>query len=253
MKCLFVTILLIVQSFIQVTSAQVYQQSESDSTIKISLLKTNAFKKSMIIPSVLILTGIYSTTDNDIINQYDIQKERNERMPNFHTRVDDYLVFAPIVAVFGLNLAGVQGENDLRNRTALLVKTELLVIAITFSLKEITEVPRPDTSEPTSMPSGHTALAFAAATFMHKEYGKQSVWYSIGAYSIASSVGVIRVLNNRHWISDVFVGAGIGIISTNIVYLTHRYKRKKQKQGHVSILPSWHGDGGGISLFYKFN
>lgn len=59
-----------------------------------------------------------------------------------------------------------------------------------------------------------------AATILHKEYGvTRSPWYSVGGYAIASGVGLMRVLNNRHWISDVMVGAGVGIISTELGYL----------------------------------
>jgi membrane-associated phospholipid phosphatase len=68
-----------------------------------------------------------------------------------------------------------------------------------------------------------------AATFLHKEYGHKSIWYSIGGYSIATTVGVMRVIGNRHWLSDVFVGAGIGILSTELVYATHQYKLSKGK------------------------
>ena len=67
--------------------------------------------------------------------------------------------------------------------------------------------------------SGHTAFAFAAATILHKEYGQtRSPLYSIAGYSLATITGVGRVLNNRHWVSDVLVGAGIGIVSTDLGY-----------------------------------
>ena len=57
-----------------------------------------------------------------------------------------------------------------------------------------------------------------AATMFHKEYGVRSPWYSIGAYTVATATSVSRLLNNRHWVSDVMVGAGIGILSTELGY-----------------------------------
>ena len=39
-----------------------------------------------------------------------------------------------------------------------------------------------------------------------------SPWYAVGGYAVATFTGVMRVLNNRHWISDVLSGAGIGIL-----------------------------------------
>ena len=57
-----------------------------------------------------------------------------------------------------------------------------------------------------------------AATMLSKEYGCRSPWYSIGGYSVATAVGVMRIANNKHWLSDVLVGAGIGIITTELGY-----------------------------------
>ena len=48
------------------------------------------------------------------------------------------------------------------------------------------------------------------------------------AYGIATSVGVVRMANNKHYLSDVLVGAGLGILSMKMSYLTHQYKWKKK-------------------------
>lgn len=77
-------------------------------------------------------------------------------------------------------------------------------------------MPRPDGSNNKSFPSGHTATAFMAATMLHKEYGGRSPWYSIAGYSMATVTGVSRMLNNKHWLSDVLVGAGIGILGVSV-------------------------------------
>lgn len=86
-----------------------------------------------------------------------------------------------------------------------------------------------DNSAPTTFPSGHTAgTAFLAATFLDEQYRHVSKWISVGGYVIATSVGVSRILNNRHWISDVLAGAGIGMLSVKLVSLTHQYKWKSK-------------------------
>lgn len=215
-----------------------------------TVLNRNAIKRVVAVPLFLTAAGLYSMSDNDIINKFSVQEERNEWMPAFRHNADDYLQFSPIVIVYGLNIAGVKGKNDFANRTAILLKTELLVGALTYSLKKATAVPRPDTGQPTSFPSGHTAQAFAVATFMAKEYGDQSIWYSIGAYSVATGVGVMRMMNNRHWVSDVLVGAGIGILSTNLVYLTHQHKWGKQKRraSGMIVAPTYSGRSFGVFL-----
>ena len=93
-----------------------------------------------------------------------------------------------------------------------------LMAAAVNSLKYSFRVMRPDGSTRNSFPSGHTATAFMTATMLHKEYGHRSPWYSIGGYTLATLTGVTRQLNNRHWMSDVMVGAGIGILATEFGY-----------------------------------
>lgn len=216
--------------------------SRPDDTIQLqSILKRKDLKRLLAPPLLFTIAGLYSMSDNDLLNKFSIQEERNEWMPVFRHNADDYLQYAPIAIVYGLNVAGIEGKNDLVNRTAILIKTELLVGAVTYSLKKLTAVPRPDTGQPTSFPSGHTAQAFAAATFLAKEYGNRSLWYSIGAYTIATGVGAMRMMNNRHWVSDVLVGAGIGILSTNVVYLTHQYKwgKKNRTDSRLIVSPTY--------------
>lgn len=215
-----------------------------------TIVKKKVFKQLVPAPLFLTAAGLYSMSDNDLLNKFSIQEERNEWMPAFRHNADDYLQFAPIVIVYGLNMAGIKGRNDFANRTAILVKTELLVGALTYSLKKITAVPRPDTGQPTSFPSGHTAQAFAAATFMAKEYGGEGIWYSVGAYTIATGVGAMRMMNNRHWVSDVLVGAAIGILSTNLVYLTHQYRwGKKNRAGSgLIVAPTYSQKSFGLFL-----
>ena len=106
--------------------------------------------------------------------------------------------------------------------------------AAVFGLKNLTHQLRPDNSGYNSFPSGHTAQAFAAATFLSEEYKSKFKWMPYLAYGIASSVGVLRMANNKHYISDVLVGAGLGILSMKMSYLTHQYKwGKKHKTAPV--------------------
>ena len=226
---------------------------QKDLFVKDITLKSVAFRRAVIAPALLIAAGV-STLDDDNDDNYEVQEERNRHIPNFRHRADDYLQHSPIVIVYGLNWLGVKGKNDFANRTAILIKSEMMMAILTFSLKRITAVPRPDTKELTSFPSGHTAQAFAAATFMAREYGHKSIWYSIGAYTVATGVGAMRVMNNRHWISDVMVGAGIGILSTNLAYLTHQYRwGKKNKGGQTTVMPSYDGQTGMVTIIHRIN
>ena len=100
----------------------------------------------------------------------------------------------------------------------------ILVYGVKYSLCRL----RPDQSAYNSFPSGHAAKAFMAATMLHKEYEGRSPWISIGGYGLASLTGVSRVLNNKHWLTDVVAGAAIGIGSVHLGYfITDKIFRHK--------------------------
>ena len=56
------------------------------------------------------------------------------------------------------------------------------------------------------------------AEFLRREYWDTAPVVGILGYTFASVVGVSRVLNNRHWVSDVIAGAGVGILSVQVAY-----------------------------------
>lgn len=88
-----------------------------------------------------------------------------------------------------------------------------------------------------SFPSGHTTVAFAAATVFALEY-KNRPLVPIVAYSAATLIGLSRITENKHWATDVFVGAAIGYLAgRNVVNNYHRYARLKSpnKKKNTSI------------------
>jgi membrane-associated phospholipid phosphatase len=81
-----------------------------------------------------------------------------------------------------------------------------------------------------SFPSGHTTIAFAAATVFAKEY-KDKLYVPIIAYSAATLIGISRITENKHWTTDVLTGAVIGYMAgKNIVNNYHRYAKLKAPQ-----------------------
>lgn len=136
-----------------------------------------------------------------------------------NTHVDDYLQYAPAALMLGLKAAGVESRSSWGR---MLTSDAISIVVMSLSvngLKSAISTKRPDSSADNSFPSGHTATAFMTATMLHKEYGARSYWYSVGAYSAATATGMMRVINNRHWASDVLVGASLGILSTEVGYL----------------------------------
>ncbi|MCZ4407285.1 phosphatase PAP2 family protein [Cryomorphaceae bacterium 1068] len=209
------------------------------------------FRRSLIAPAAFFVAGGIAFTDNPIWSDDAWEDARNRNFPDFRTTADDYLAFAPIVAAYGLELAGVKGAHSLRDRSAILFKAELIAVAIVTPLKLGTNRVRPNGDNDESFPSGHTAQAFISATFLHREYGHLSPWYSIGGYAVAGSVGVLRILNNKHYLSDVLFGAGIGLLATNLAYLTHGYKRTKRIEG-LTIMPTYNEGTVGVFAGLRF-
>ncbi len=144
---------------------------------------------------------------------------RSDYLPTFRYKYDDYLQFSPAVAMVAMKALGVESRSSWERMivsggfsTGIMLST---VYAVKYGLGRL----RPDGSTYNSFPSGHTAMAFTSATLLHKEYGYLSPWVSIAGYSVATVTGISRALNNRHWLSDIVVGAGVGILSTELGYL----------------------------------
>lgn len=157
------------------------------------------------------------------------REARQNLQPEFHHRFDDQLQFGGIALSTGLKLAGVEGRSAwgryLASAGLSYAAMALMVNVVKYSAHEM----RPDGSTANSFPSGHTATAFVGATVLHKEYGlTRSPWYSVAGYAMATTTGVMRSLNNRHWISDILVGAGIGILSTDLGYMLGDVMFKKR-------------------------
>jgi membrane-associated phospholipid phosphatase len=155
----------------------------------------------------------------------------NERSAIFPTKihVEDALWAAPVSAYFLGNVIGLKPQHGFKNRLILAASAYLLSNAISVPLKNRIKEPRP--SDPNALvawPSGHTANAFTGATLLHLEYGKKHPWISVSAFALASMVGTLRILNNKHALNDVVAGAGIGIFSSSLVYYIND-KIKKHK------------------------
>lgn len=187
------------------------------------------------IPVTLGVLGIVANGNGPESFKKEIVEERNEHFSGFHTRIDDYLQFSPLLIAYGLDAMGIPSKTDIGNRTAILLKGELLMVGTVFALKSYTHQLRPDGSTFNSFPSGHTAQAFAAATLLSEEYKDRFHWMPFAAYGLASSVGALRIANNRHYISDVLLGAGIGILSMKASYWTHKYKWGKHRSKPVEF------------------
>lgn len=148
----------------------------------------------------------------------DIRDLRNSIAPNFRYCYDDYLQYSPSLILVGLKAFKYEGRSSWGRMLTADAFSYAIMGLVTNGLKYSICRMRPDMSQKNSFPSGHTATAFMMATWLHKEYGWRNPWISFAGYSIATITGVSRILNNRHYMSDVVAGAAIGIGSVHLGY-----------------------------------
>lgn len=132
-------------------------------------------------------------------------------------------VVVPVTA--GIIVAGLVTHKPALLHSGLRIGASMVVASlVTGAFKYALGVERPyDTEEPgdfdpgsgnSSMWSGHTAVAFSFATALSQEIHKP--WATVGLYSLATATAVSRVYQGQHWVSDVLVGAAVGIGSAKL-------------------------------------
>jgi len=243
-----------------------YAQTDS---LKISVEKTRCQKTEQIlgiaVPSAMITYGLISLGgDNNSLRRLDhnVRNSIADKNAFWYIHADNYLQFSPAVAAFGMKLGGVESAHNLKDMAIIYALSNVLETGIIFTGKNITGRERPDASNNQSFPSGHTATAFVAAEFLHQEYKDKSVWISVGGYAMASFIGVARIYNDKHWLSDVITGAGVGILSTKAVYWAYPYMQrifcKKNADGKAKstaqamFFPSYNQQCLSINFLYSF-
>lgn len=188
-------------------------QSSSKEESKLDKFSSSRLYQMTYVGVPLVAAGLIVKREDDHFRSL-----RNDYMPKFRNHTDDYLQFAPAAVMFGLKTAGVEGRSSWGRMLVSDAFAAMLMGGVVNTLKTTTHVMRPDGSNNHSFPSGHTATAFMTATMLSKEYGHKSPWISIGAYTTATATGLMRMANNKHWLSDVLTGAGIGILTTEMGY-----------------------------------
>jgi membrane-associated phospholipid phosphatase len=212
--------------------------------------------KQLIIPSVAILYGVASLKidllkDLNSSTNYEIQEHKPE-----HIVLDNFAQYAPAAVVYGLNLVGLKGKHNFRDRSIIYFTSQAVSASIVYPIKHLVKERRPDGTNTQSFPSGHTATAFSSAQFLFREYKDTNLWISLSGYPIAVFTGVYRILNNRHWVGDVAAGAGIGIMSTEVAYWLYpkinRLLGGASSKKQVMLVPYYQSGNYGLSLSKTF-
>ena len=201
-----------------------------------------------ILPASCVTYGI-SSLFVPSIRDIDLAVQNNQ--PGFQvTRLDDYLIYTPLVSNMVLGLGGIQSKNRFRDKALIYLMSTGLNAVLAYPTKKIASRARPDKSDLYSFPSGHTSNAFVGAEFFWQEYKDKSKLLASTGYVIAAATGYLRIRNNKHWLSDVVAGAGTGILSTRLVY--HFYPKISKKlfgdSDKLVLMPFSAYDGKGVKL-----
>jgi hypothetical protein len=182
-------------------------------------------------------------------------RDRNTGINSVSKYVTNFGGVYEVIALAGLGSYGLIFKNEkLKTTTLLATQSYVTAGALESVLKFVSGRTRPsfygpgEEAEPrflgpfsktsrdangkrvySSFPSGHTTVAFAAATVFASEYRNKPI-VPIIAYAAASLIGVSRITENKHWTTDVFVGAALGYLSgKQVVNNYHRYAKIKNE------------------------
>jgi hypothetical protein len=214
--------------------------------------------QSFILPAAMIAYGATALRSKTLQNlNGDVKEQIWEDNPHKPFHLDNYLMFAPTLSVYALNAMGIHGAHNFKDRTIILLMANIFANGTVFSTKGWSHELRPDGSDYQSFPSGHTAEAFAGAEFMRMEYKDVSPWYGVAGYAMAAATGMLRMYNDKHWMSDVVAGAGVGIASTRLAYWLYpkvqKLFGKKTDSDKVSVLmPTYQSGSVGLAFVKTF-
>jgi hypothetical protein len=216
--------------------------------------------QSFVIPAAMIAYGATAVHNGTLQHvNGEVKEQVWEDNPHKQFHLDNYLMFAPTVSVYALNAMGIHGQHNFHDRTMILLLANAFAQGTVFSVKGWSHEMRPDGSDRQSFPSGHTAEAFAGAEFMRLEYKDVSPWYGIAGYAMATATGMLRMYNNKHWMSDVVAGAGVGIASTRLAYwlypkMQHWFGKKggEDQQTVTMVTPTYQNGSVGLSYVHIF-
>lgn len=198
------------------------------------------------------------TLADEPIQHYAVKlNEHNDWLKNISHNVTRFGGIYEGVVLVGLGTTGFIIKNQKLKTTTLLATQSYLTTAIISPiLKQLVGRQRPNVYDPgnsesepkfhgpsfnggkdingkrlnSSFPSGHATAAFSAATVFAMEYrGKPLV--PIIAYSAATLIGLSRITENKHWFTDVFVGAMFGYLTgRQVVNNYHRFAKIREDE-----------------------
>lgn len=207
--------------------------SVTDTLIKKELIKSNYLKPpALIIPAAFLLYSSLKPVVSGIQNlDNDVMAHVKNKYPAFHTNADDYLMWSPSASVYVMDAFKVKTKHSFKEHLILDAGSIIITGGIGYAMRKISGNIAAYNTQGTEFPSGHTANVFRGAEIVHQELKGSNELLSYSGYLVATTVGVLRIYNKQHFLTEVLAGAGLGILSTKLTYWIFdkvKYNKKRK-------------------------
>jgi membrane-associated phospholipid phosphatase len=211
----------------------------------------------------LLLAGVGAATgglmfaDKEIRNQ--VQKNKNDATDTLASIFRPFETIVPIALVAGIGGWGYAFDQPkLKAAAADALEASLISVGVmAVPMKFFSGRARPDRNlgpahyDPftlgSSLPSFTTANTFTVASVLAEHFPHPAV--SILAYGLAGAAGLTRIYDDKHWASDVLLGAAIGTVIGKAVVKLNEKRREGSK---VSVVPLLENGMRGAALQVEF-
>jgi membrane-associated phospholipid phosphatase len=219
---------LVVLSGLGATSAQAQAQEPKIDSATIARANKPILRRGELI-GVLATTGIAMAFDKKVLNTiHDPHDSFGRSVSDFGNALGNGVYVYPTLLVASIAGKAI-GSRAVYGVASRALKSTLLAGVSAFALKFLVGRERPPVSDnafkfhpinfkdsTNSFPSGHATVAFALATSFAREI--KGTWDDVLFYTMATTTAYARMHDNRHWLSDVVFGAGVGILSTRFIH-----------------------------------
>lgn len=136
----------------------------------------------------------------------------------FHTKIDSYLMWAPTASLYALDAMKIRMRHHFKQHLLIDLGSIFITGSLGYAIRKATSNIKDYHTYNTKFPSGHVANAFRGAEILYQELKQDNPLLGYSGYVAATAVGVIRIYNKAHLLSEVIAGAGLGILSSKITY-----------------------------------
>lgn len=186
---------------------------------------------AVIIPAAMLVYGCLKPAVSGIRQLDDnIMTNIKTSHPGFHTKAADYLMWAPTASIYLMDALHLKTKHSFTEHLILDAGSLVIAGSAGFVMRKISHGIDDYNTQGTKFPSGHTTNAFRGAEIFHQELKDAHPVLSYSGYLVATTVGVLRIYNKNHLLTEVLAGAGLGILSSKLTYwVFDKVKFKKKK------------------------